>query len=93
LAGRSVVRVTYLPIHRVVPRDKNRVAQHIRLTSQQSYIYPSYAVEDDWPFDLAHVPGADDRFDYGFVPLRLFEVVARDFGNYLAAHPDILRGG
>jgi hypothetical protein len=95
LAGRSIIRVTYLPISHVAPRGDeqglaipSRVAQHLGLTSQQSYIYTSYAVEDDWPFDLAHVPGSDDTFHYGFVPPRLFEMVARDFRNYLTAHPD-----
>jgi hypothetical protein len=94
LAGRRVLRVTYLPISHVVPRGDEqgialplRVAQHLGLTFQQSYIYTSYAVEDDWPFDLAHVPGAGDRFDYGFLPPRLFETVAGDFKAYLAAHP------
>ncbi|PPQ28682.1 growth inhibitor PemK [Rhodopila globiformis] len=95
LPGRSIVRVTYLPISHVTPgRDEQgiaippRVAQHLGLTTQQSYIYTSYAVEDDWPFDLARVPGANDRFDYGFVPPRLFAAVAADFRHYLAVHPD-----
>jgi hypothetical protein len=64
-----------------------RVAQHLGLTSQQSYIYTSYAVDDDWPFDLARVPGSNARFDYGFVPPRLFEAVALDFMGYLTTHP------
>jgi hypothetical protein len=95
LAGRSVVRVTYLPISHVAPRSDEhgiaiptRVARHLGLTSQRSFIYTSYAVEDDWPFDVAHVPGASDRFDYGFVPPRLFEAIAGDFRGYLDAHPD-----
>jgi hypothetical protein len=94
LLGRQVIRVTYLPISHVAPRRGEdaiiippRVAQHLGLTSQRSYLYTSYAVEDDWPFDLAHVPGTRDRFDYGFVPPRLFQAVAADFAAYLAAHP------
>jgi hypothetical protein len=94
LAGRIVVRVTYLPISHTAPRGHEqgiaippRVALHLGLTSQQFCIYTSYAVEDDWPFDFAHVPGSDDRFDYGFVPPRLLETVARDFRDYLTAHP------
>jgi hypothetical protein len=94
LAGRIVIRVTYLPISHTAPRGHEqgiaippRVALHLSLTSQRSYIYTSYAVEDDWPFDLAHVPGSDDRCDYGFVPPRLFETVARDFKDYLTTHP------
>ena len=94
LSGRVVVRVTYLPVAHVAPRGHEqaitippRVAQHLGLTSQQSYIYTSYAVEDDWPFDLADVPGTDEMFDYGFVPPRLLEAVAKDFKDYLTAHP------
>jgi hypothetical protein len=90
LPGRLIVRVIYLPISHVAPRSDEqviaippRVAQHLGLTRERSYIYTSYAVEDDWPFDLAHVPGSSDRFDYGFIPPRLFEAVA----TYLAAHP------
>jgi len=95
LPGRSIVRVTYLPISHVAPRGgeqaiaiPSRVAQHLGLTAQQSLIYTSYEMEDDWPFDLAHLPGSGSRFDYGFVPPRLFEAVARDFKAYLFANPD-----
>jgi hypothetical protein len=66
------------------------VAGHLGLTSERSYLYTSYAVEDDWPFDLAHVPGSNDRFDCGFVPPRLFEAVAADFVVYLAEHPGFI---
>ncbi len=69
--GRSVVRVTYLSISHVAPRGVERavslpprVALHLGLTSERSYLYTSYAVEDDWPFDVTHVPGSADRFDY-----------------------------
>lgn len=94
LPGRAIVRVTYLPISHAAPRGDEqaipippRVARHLGLTSERSYIYTSYAVQDDWPFDVAHLPGSSDRFDYGFVPPRLFEAVAADFAAYLAAHP------
>jgi hypothetical protein len=91
---RTVVRVTYLPISHVAPRaDESaieippRVARHLGLSAQRSYLYISYAVEDDWPFDVARVPGREDRFDHGFIPPRLFEEVAAAFRSYLAAHP------
>jgi hypothetical protein len=97
LNGRVVTRVTYLPITHVAPRRGEqaiaippRVAQYLRLTSERSYLYTSYAVEDDWPFDLAHVPGSNERFDYGFAPPRLFEAVAADFAAYLAGHPGFI---
>ena len=97
LQGRVTIRVTYLPISHVAPRRGEqaivippRVAQHLGLTSDRSYLYTSYAVEDDWPFDLAHVSRSNDRFDYGFVPPRLFTAVAADFAAYLAAHPGFI---
>jgi hypothetical protein len=97
LDGRVVTRVIYLPISHAAPRGGEqaitippRVAGHLRLTVEQSYLYTSYAVEDDWPFDLAHAPGSSDRFDYGFVPPRLFAAVTADFAAYLAAHPDFV---
>jgi hypothetical protein len=31
------------------------------------------------PFDLAHAPGSTERYDYGFVPARLFKAVAFNF--------------
>jgi hypothetical protein len=92
--GRTVLRVTYLPISHVPPLVGEqalpvppRVAAHLGLTAERSWLYTSYAVEDDWPFDLARVPGQDDRFDYGFIPPRLFEAVAEAFAGYLKAHP------
>jgi hypothetical protein len=97
LADRVATRVTYLPISHVAPRREEhaiavppRVAQHLGQTLERSYLYTSYAVEDDWPFDLAHIPGSSDRFDYGFVPPRLFEAVALDFAAYLATHPGFI---
>ena len=94
LNGRIVLRVTYLPISHVAPRTGEsaialppRVAQHLGLTAQRSFLYTSYVVEDDWPFDLAHRPDSDDRFDYGFIPPRLFDAVARDFRPWLAVNP------
>ncbi len=97
LQGRLVIRVTYLPISHVAPRRgeqaiavPRRVAQHLGFSPQQSYLYTSYAVEDDWPFDLVHVPGTRDKFDYGFVPPRLFQAVADDFAAHLAAQPTLV---
>jgi hypothetical protein len=88
-AGRIITRVTYLPISHVVPRPDEqgiaippRVAQHLGLSEERSFLYTSYAVEDDWPFDLACVPGSNGRFDYGFIPPRLFTAVANDFAAY-----------
>jgi len=94
IGGRAVKRVTYLPISHTPPREGEqaitippRVANHLGLTHQTSYIYTSYAVEDDWPFDVEHVPGSAEKFGYGLIPPKLFAMVAQDFGDYLTAHP------
>ena len=91
---RVIIRVAYLPISHVAPRSGEqataippRVARHLGLTEERSHLYTSYAVEDDWPYDVAHAPGSGDRFDYGFVPPRLFEAVASAFAAHLAAYP------
>jgi hypothetical protein len=80
LPGSRVLRVAHQPISHVAPRGGEqaieipvRVAERLGLSVVRSYLYVSYAVEDDWPFDLAHIPGSADRFDYGFVPPALFE--------------------
>lgn len=91
--ARPATRITYLPISHTMPRDREqvvpvppRVAEHLGLTQQQSYIYTSYAVEDDWPFDIERVPGSG-RFAYGLIPPRLFALVARNFADFLASYP------
>ena len=93
LGKRPLTRVTYLPISHTEPQAGNhaipipaRVADHLGLTSKQSYLYTSYAVEDDWPFDLEQVPGSR-RFAYGLIPPRLFTMVAKSFADFLATHP------
>jgi hypothetical protein len=88
--GRKTLRVTYLPISHTEPREGEtaklippRVAQHLGLTAEKSYMYTVYACEDDWPFDLARVPGRKDTFDYGLIPPKLFEAVADEFRRHL----------
>lgn len=95
LGGRVVQRVTYLPISHVPPRlDEQtipippRVAQHLGLSHETSYLYLSYAVEDDWPFDLEPAPRkANGTPTYGLVPPKLFDAVAQSYTDYLTAHP------
>ena len=96
--GRRVRRVTYLPISHTPPRKGEeaievppRVAQHLGLTREKSYIYVSYAVEDDWPFDLEPKPGSAEC-DHGLVPPRLFEAIAERFASHLRRHPRTIHG-
>jgi hypothetical protein len=94
---RKTLRVTYLPISHTEPRERDaaklippRVAQHLGLTAEKSYIYTSYACEDDWPFDLAHVPGRKETFHYGFIPPKLFQAVAEEFRRHLLSERDFV---
>ena len=94
--NRKSLRVTYLPISHVAPRRGEhaiaispRVAQHLKLTSERSYLYTSYACEDDWPFDVAKAPGSE-RFDYGLIPPALFKIVAKNLQTFLKRRPDFV---
>jgi hypothetical protein len=92
--GRKTLRVTYLPISHAAPREAERamiipprVADHLGLRGGMSYLYTSYACEDDWPFDLALVPGQADRFHYGLIPPRLFDAITKEFREHLDRRP------
>jgi hypothetical protein len=95
--GRKTLRVTYLPISHAAPREGERtqligtrLANHLDLTSGKSYLYTTYACEDDWPFDLSQVPGHEGRFHYGLVPPKLFDAVSGEFRRYLARSRDLV---
>lgn len=97
VAGREVLRVTYLPISHVAPREREtaiaipgRIARHLRLTHERSYIYTSYANEDDWPYDVERVPAARGSFQYGFIPRALFDRITADFAAFAKARPKML---
>jgi len=97
IPGRKTLRVTYLPISHTRPRAGEsaklispRVANHLGLTTERSYLYTNYACEDDWPFELSQVPGHTGRFHYGLIPPRLFDAVAEEFRNYLRRRPDLV---
>ncbi len=92
--GRRVLRVIYLPISHMAPRQgeqaiaiPSRVARHLGLSAETSFLYTSYAVEDDWPFDVAPIPGTEGRFDYGLVPPNFFAMVTREFADFLTKYP------
>jgi hypothetical protein len=91
--GRPSLRVTYLPISHVAPRKGEKaipigakLAKHLGLTSEKSYLYVSYACQDDWPFDVARAPGSDS-FAYGVIPPALFETIAAEFVKFLRKRP------
>ena len=97
IPGRKTLRVTYLPISHAAPRKGEsaklispRVANHLGLTTKRSYLYTTFACEDDWPFDLSQVPGQPGKFHYDLIPPKLFDAVAHEFRRYLARSPDLI---
>jgi hypothetical protein len=53
-----------------------RVKQALGLDDERSWIILDEVNQFSWPgYDLRPVPGAKDRFAYGFVPPKLYEAV------------------
>ena len=79
--GRRTPRVTVAAITHTQPHVDAfavelplKVKQHLGLDDERSWIILDEVNQFDWPgFDLRSVPGRSDRFDYGFVPPRLYE--------------------
>jgi hypothetical protein len=56
------------------------VKQHLRLDGQRSWIIVDEGNRFVWPgYDLRPVPGTPDRYDYGFLPPRLFATLVERF--------------
>jgi hypothetical protein len=69
---------------------KPKVAKSLGLTAERSYLYTSYACEDDWPFDVVPVPGSKGKSHYGMIPPALFNAVTEKFKRYLAQRPGFI---
>lgn len=84
--------VIVLPITHSPPADPSAavelpapVKRHLGLDTQRSWIIVSEGNEFIWPgFDLRKLPNAD-RYDYGFLPPRLFNHVRAAFTEYFQA--------
>ena len=68
ILGRKTLRVTYLPISHAEPRKGEsailiKVANYLGLIAEKSYLFTSYACEDDWPFDVVPVPGSKGKWN------------------------------
>jgi hypothetical protein len=76
-------RVTVAPITHTPPARGGeamelpvRVKQALGLDDERSWIILDEVNQFSWPgYDLRPVPGAKDRFAYGFVPPKLYEAV------------------
>lgn len=87
--GDGAMLVTVLPITHSPPRDPNSaveiplaVKRHLSLDDARSWIVVSEGNEFVWPgYDLRKRPRTD-RYDFGFLPPRLFERVRDAFGEW-----------
>lgn len=78
--------VTVLPITHTKPRAPSsgveipmRVKRHLALDEEPSWIIISEGNKFVWPgYDLHKLP-ASERYDYGFLPPRLFDQVIKAF--------------
>jgi len=82
----GVTVVTVLPITHTAPADPAAavelpapVKRHLGLDDERSWIVVAEGNEFLWPgYDLRKIPGGD-RYDYGFLPPRLFDRVVAAF--------------
>jgi len=82
----GAIVVTVLPITHTSPRDPASaveipapVKRHLGLDDERSWIVVSEGNEFLWPgYDLRKRPDSD-RYDYGFLPPRLFSQVLKAF--------------
>lgn len=80
--------VTVLPITHSAPSDPKtaieipmQVKRHLGLDDRRSWIVVTEGNEFIWPgYDLRRLPSTD-RYDYGFLPPRLFNLVVKAFLN------------
>ena len=81
--------VTVLPITHSAPSDPKtaveipmQVKRHLCLDDRRSWIVITEGNEFIWPgYDLRKLPNTD-RYDYGFLPPRLFNLVVKAFVNF-----------
>jgi mRNA-degrading endonuclease toxin of MazEF toxin-antitoxin module len=80
-AGETIVTVA--PITHTAPSQPllaveipQKVKQHLGLDEDRSWVMVEEVNQFVWPgYDLRPVPGSKTRFDFGFLPPRLFEAV------------------
>jgi len=90
----EITSVVVLPVTHSPPDDLTHaveippaVKNHLGLDSERSWIVVTEGNEFLWPgYDLRTVPGSD-RYDYGFLPPRLFNRVRDAFVAHYRAGP------
>ena len=88
--------VTVVPVTHLAPADPSlaielppAIKQHLGLDPERSWVMLHEGNRFAWPgYDLRPVPHAKDRYDYGFLPPRLFAALVERFRGVWAT-----RGG
>lgn len=86
-------RVTVVPITHSEPKDKSlavelpqAVKRHLHLDAERSWIMLDESNRFIWPgYDLRMAASANDRYDYGYLPPRLFAAIVTRFEEVWAA--------
>lgn len=85
--------VTVVPVTHSEPRDGSRavelppaVKRHLGLDAARSWVMLDEGNRFEWPgFDLRLAPGTNGRYDYGYLPPRLFAAIVTRFEAVWAA--------
>jgi hypothetical protein len=79
--------VTVVPITHSAPKDKSlavelpqAVKRHLGLDAERSWVMLDEGNRFIWPgYDLRLAAGMNDRYDYGYLPPRLFAAIVTRF--------------
>jgi hypothetical protein len=91
--GLEGTTVTVVPVTHTAPRDTSvamelppAVKRHLGLDEARSWVMLDEGNRFVWPgFDLRLVPRSNGRYDYGFLPPRLFAALVTRFEEVWAA--------
>lgn len=91
--GVDGTKVTVVPVTHSQPRDPSVVVElppavkrHLGLDHERSWVMLDEGNRFVWPgFDLRLVPNANGRYEYGFLPPRLFAALVTRFEMIWAA--------
>lgn len=91
--GAKGKRVTVVPVTHSEPKNKSlavelpqAVKRHLHLDAERSWIMLDESNRFIWPgYDLRLAAGANDRYDYGYLPPRLFNAIVTRFEEVWAA--------
>ncbi|MGV3548277.1 hypothetical protein [Rhizobium sp.] len=91
--GTGGKRVTVLPVTHSEPRNESlaielppAVKRHLHLDSDRSWVMIDEGNRFIWPgYDLRLAARANDRYDYGYLPPRLFTAIVQRFEEVWSA--------